>query len=252
MSKIDNADKNQIIIKRFEDSEVDFINRDDEVWLTAETIGINLEYNDPRTAIMRLYHRNKDEIEEYTSIVKLTTEAGMRETTIFSEMGIYLLILFSKQPKAKDFRKWVVNIVKEIRKTGQYIEDKNVHPLVVLKKQMEALGQVLDYQIKQQQELESVKTQVQTVDIKLLDFKRQYEDEKLITPQTMKTLRDMVQECVKTSGDNWSHFYKLIRDKFQISGLKGITEKLGRVIIKWMKLDPKFLIYLNQDLEEDF
>ena len=114
--------KYEMIPKNFNGKEIDFISKEEDIWITAETLGVGLEYNNPRKDIMQLYYRHKDEVEEYSSILILSTEAGKRETTVFGEMGIYLLIMFSNQPKAKEFRKWVVNVIKEIRKTGVYIE----------------------------------------------------------------------------------------------------------------------------------
>ena len=74
--------KYEIIPKDFNGNEIDFISKEEDIWITAETLGIGLEYNDPRINIMRLFHRHKDEIEEYSSVIELTTEAGMRKTTV--------------------------------------------------------------------------------------------------------------------------------------------------------------------------
>ena len=36
---------------------------------------------------MNLYYSHQDEIEEYSSVIELVTEAGIRKTTVFNELG---------------------------------------------------------------------------------------------------------------------------------------------------------------------
>ena len=55
--------KYEIIPRAFNGKEIDFISKEEDIWITAETLGIGLEYSDPRINIMRLFHRHKDEIE---------------------------------------------------------------------------------------------------------------------------------------------------------------------------------------------
>lgn len=100
------------ISKQFNNITIDFIEQDEDYWLTAKTIGNALGYRSPRKSIMNLYHAHKDEIEEYASLLELSTPGGPQETTIFSERGIYLLLMFSKQPIAKRFRKWLVSFLR--------------------------------------------------------------------------------------------------------------------------------------------
>lgn len=81
--------------------------------LTAEEIGVALEYADPRDATNLLFNRNRDEFEKDTdySTVKLMSEAGPRETNVFFDTGCMLLAMFSNQPKAKEFRKWAKHVL---------------------------------------------------------------------------------------------------------------------------------------------
>ena len=47
---------------------------------------------------------------------------GKQEMTIINESGLYSLILSSKLPQAKEFKRWVTNeVLPQIRKTGGYI-----------------------------------------------------------------------------------------------------------------------------------
>ena len=51
----------------------------------------------------------------------LDTPGGKQEIKIINESGLYSLILSSKLPKAKEFKRWVTNeVLPSIRKTGGY------------------------------------------------------------------------------------------------------------------------------------
>lgn len=53
---------------------------------------------------------------------QISTAGQMREQTIINESGLYSLILSSKMPKAKEFKRWVTSeVIPAIRKTGGYI-----------------------------------------------------------------------------------------------------------------------------------
>ncbi len=240
--------KYEIIPMDFNGKEIDFISKEEDIWITAETLGIGLEYNDPRINIMRLFHRHKDEIEEYSSIIKLTTEAGMRKTTVFNEMGAYLLIMFSNQPKAKEFRKWVVTVIKEIRKTGAYIE-KVQDPYDLMVKQAEMIKKAFIGLKQQNEKLKFLENRVYSVDSELKTFEQKYDNEKHITPQTRRKIKDLVHECVKNSSLHWNHFWPKIWKAFKITTTTDISEKLGQKIIKWIYANPYFNQFLNKNEE---
>ena len=50
------------------------------------------------------------------------TPGGNQEMTIVSEAGLYSLILRSRKPEAKAFKRWVTHeVLPSIRKTGAYL-----------------------------------------------------------------------------------------------------------------------------------
>lgn len=55
-----------------------------------------------------------------TALVKLPTERGEQEVRIFSPRGCYALAMFSRTKVAKAFRRWVLDVLESIRKTGKY------------------------------------------------------------------------------------------------------------------------------------
>ena len=54
-------------------------------------------------------------------LTAITTLGGPQEMAIVNESGLYSLILTSRKPEAKSFKKWVTSVIlPSIRKTGKY------------------------------------------------------------------------------------------------------------------------------------
>lgn len=59
-----------------------------------------------------LYHRHSDEFtSSMTTIVKMQTPGGMQDVRIFSLRGCHLLGMFARSERAKDFRRWVLDVL---------------------------------------------------------------------------------------------------------------------------------------------
>ena len=59
----------------------------------------------------------------------MDTLGGQQEMAIINESGLYALILRSRKPEAKRFRKWVTNeVLPAIRKSGAYIHAPAMRP----------------------------------------------------------------------------------------------------------------------------
>lgn len=126
-----NNGNGKAIVKYFGDKEVQFIPKDGELWLTAEQVGKALGYKDPQKRISEVINRNRDEFEGLIGIRKMRTPGGMQDTTILSRDAINLVCMLSKAPKAKEFRKWVLKILKEIQTKGFYSDKPIPRPLLV-------------------------------------------------------------------------------------------------------------------------
>lgn len=85
----------------------------DPFWVAAdicETLGIR----NSRSSIALL---DEDEKGVHT----VDTPSGQQEMTIVNEPGLYTLILKSRKPEAKQFKRWITHeVLPEIRKTGKY------------------------------------------------------------------------------------------------------------------------------------
>lgn len=77
----------------------------------AEILG----YSEPRSAV------SKKVDEEDRGVAKMETPSGVQEMTVINESGLYSLILSSKLPNARKFKRWVTGeVLPTIRKTGSY------------------------------------------------------------------------------------------------------------------------------------
>lgn len=92
-----------------------------QVWLTSSELGAALQYSDDK-AVQRIYSRRCDEFtEQMTRVVKVTTPRGQQETRVFSLRGAHLIAMFSRTTIAKEFRKWVLDILdREVAQGNAY------------------------------------------------------------------------------------------------------------------------------------
>lgn len=81
------------------------------IWLTATEVGEALGYADDK-AIHRLFRKHADEFTvNMTGVVKVTTPGGMQDSRVFSLRGAHLMGMFARTTKAKEFRRWVLDIL---------------------------------------------------------------------------------------------------------------------------------------------
>lgn len=112
-SRKGNIDMNSVQNKEltFHNTSFAYMEMGGQVWLTATEVGEALEYADDK-AVQRIYSRHADEFTaQMTGVVKLTTPSGKQESRVFSLRGAHLVAMFARTPKAKEFRRWVLDIL---------------------------------------------------------------------------------------------------------------------------------------------
>lgn len=118
--------------------------RDGEPWFVAADVCRALE-------IDRSQSRRLDEDEK--GVYSIHTPGGAQDVTIVNEPGLYSLVLRSRKPEAKAFKRWITHeVIPSIRKTGGYIAGENqmsddelvARALLMLKKKLEARNLELD------------------------------------------------------------------------------------------------------------
>lgn len=91
------------------------VEKDGNIWFVGKDVAEALGY--ARTADAVKAHIDADD----KGVCVLPTPGGRQETTIINESGLYSLVLSSKLPKAKAFKRWITSeVIPSIRKTGSY------------------------------------------------------------------------------------------------------------------------------------
>lgn len=111
-----------ISVFKFNSNSIRVLIRQGEPWFVAKDVCEVLEVKNVADALTRL-----DE-DETNTIVLNDGKRGNPNTLVVSESGLYDLVLSSRKPEARPFRKWVTKVVlPEIRKTGSYNPAKGPH-----------------------------------------------------------------------------------------------------------------------------
>lgn len=90
------------------------LEKNGEVWFVAKDVCDILEIDDASSALRRI-----DPDERGTD--SILTPSGPQEMLIVNESGLYALVLGSRKPEAKAFRRWITQeVLPQIRRTGKY------------------------------------------------------------------------------------------------------------------------------------
>lgn len=108
------ATQSSIVSFDFVSRSVRIVMRGDEPWFVAADVCAALDIAETHRALARL---DADEKGRHT----MTTPGGSQEVSIINESGLYALILTSRKPEAKKFKKWVTSeVLPALRRTGRY------------------------------------------------------------------------------------------------------------------------------------
>ena len=114
----------------FNNTSFDIIDRNNQPWLRGSQIGTALGYTQGTQAVLKMFNRNSDEFtESMTSLVEIDTDGGKQQVRVFSLRGCHLLGMLSRTKIAKEFRKWVLDVLENKKfgnteqLTSQYITE---------------------------------------------------------------------------------------------------------------------------------
>ncbi|WP_426288235.1 phage antirepressor [Enterococcus durans] len=107
-------------IFNFEHNEVRTILVNNEPYFVGKDVAEILGYSDSSSAVSK----NVDNEDRTTLLLEQAGSNYKSKTTIINESGLYSLILKSKLPSAKKFKRWVTSeVLPQIRKHGMYATD---------------------------------------------------------------------------------------------------------------------------------
>lgn len=105
----------------FNDQQVRTVVRDGEPWFVGKDVAIVLGYGNTKDAL--LSHIDEEDRAILQRSENATFEIPNRGLTIINESGLYSLIVSSKLPTAKEFKRWVTSeVLPTIRKHGAYMD----------------------------------------------------------------------------------------------------------------------------------
>ena len=167
--------------------EVRTLNIDNEPWFVAADVCKALSIANSRDAVARLDDDEK-------GVALTDTLGGVQNLTTVNEPGLYTLVLGSRKPEAKAFKRWITHdVIPSIRKNGGYIagqedmtaEELMAKALLVAKQTIEAKEAQLA-----QTEAELSKATVQNT---IMQPKSDYFDE-LVERNTLTNFRETANQ----------------------------------------------------------
>ena len=111
-------DTNQITRFDFHDATVRVLTDEQgDPWFVGKDVAQVLGYSDANKAVAMHVDNEDKKLNDKTS-----SSFGQRGATLINESGLYSLILSSKLPQAREFKRWVTSeVLPQIRRTGGYI-----------------------------------------------------------------------------------------------------------------------------------
>ena len=96
------------------------VNEKGEPFFVGSDVAVVLGYSDPQKAV-------KMHVDDDDKLTRRIVVSGQnRNAIIINESGLYALVLSSKLPQAKAFKRWVTNeVLPQIRQTGGYLPTRN-------------------------------------------------------------------------------------------------------------------------------
>lgn len=137
----------------FKENKIRSLVINDEPWFIGKEVASVLGYNDTNQAIRK-------HVDDEDKLTRQFDGSGQnRNMVIINESGLYSLILSSKLPQAKEFKRWVTSkVLPAIRKTGSYnSQNLKTDPMSLLKLTYDALEQTNDRVAKVEVEVKDIK-----------------------------------------------------------------------------------------------
>ena len=218
-------------IKIFDNPEfgkVRTIEIDGEPYFVGKDVAEILGYSNPRKAIID----HVDE-EDKTGGVTICDSIGREQSPMcINESGLYSLILSSKLPKAKEFKRWVTSeVLPSIRKTGTYSTPHMSEMEMIAKLASNAVNmeKALEEQNKRIEKLENkADIPIKEIVSETLSYSRiTYEQQKTIHLSVkLRVLEQLnAERSIKNQKLYYNKLYSDIRRHFDVTSFRNIRTK---------------------------
>lgn len=191
----------------FEGNEVRTLKIDDEPYFLGKDVASILGYSNTRDAL----NKHVDSEDKNTVAIHDGITRGNPNQVVINESGLYSLILSSKMPNAKRFKRWVTSeVLPTIRKHGAYMTDEKAFDIVHNKNGLADLLQQAADQLKQKDiQIEKMKPKAMLADA--------------ITASETSILVGEMAKILKKNGVNTgqNRFFKWLRENGYLIKRKG-------------------------------
>lgn len=180
---------NEMIFKNPEFGQIRTVVIDSDAWFVGKDVALVLGYADVNKAIAMHVDDEDKRLNDKTS-----PSFGQRGATLINESGLYSLILSSKLPNAKKFKRWVTSeVLPAIRKTGGYIpHDEEMSDAEIMAKAFQISQRTIEEQHRKIGALEIEKSHLQ-VENQVMAPKADYFDE-LVDRNLLTNFRDTAKQ----------------------------------------------------------
>lgn len=162
----------------------------DEPWFIGKDVAMTLGYAKPENAIAS----HVDAEDKTSTLIQGSGSNYKSKTILINESGLYSLILSSKLPTAKKFKRWVTSeVLPAIRKTGGYIpHDEEMSDAEIMAKAFQISQRTIEEQHRKIGVLEIEKSHLQ-VENQVMAPKADYFDE-LVDRNLLTNFRDTAKQ----------------------------------------------------------
>jgi prophage antirepressor-like protein len=223
---------NGLQVYNYHEKEVRTVMIDNEPWFVAKDVCRILEIGNVTDALSR----TDDDEKGFTSI---ETPGGKQDMAIVNEAGLYTLILGSRKPEAKEFKRWITHeVIPAIRKTGSY----SVKPLTPAEQLLEQAKVIL-----------SLEREVKTVKAEVTEMKEVLTEEP--TENWQETMSNEVRRiCYKYGLDyheEYCNLYAALESRAFVDLSSRVTRKKKRMKLAGAKVKQIEAVTKLQVIAED-
>lgn len=181
---------------------------DGEPWLVGKDVAQALGYTNPQKAI-------RDHVDTEDTTVNESFTVNGTQGTLINESGLYSLVLSSKLPGAKQFRRWVTSeVLPAIRKKGGYTKEPK-SAMEMLRLQSQAMFELDDRMTALEEKVDNQMT---------IDHGQQRQLQRAVSARVLERVATviparMVRECKPMF---FSALYRDLKDRFGVPSYRDV------------------------------
>lgn len=228
---------NELKVLNFEQYELRTVTIDDELWWVAKDVCSVLEISNTTDALKRL---DNDEVTRFN----LGGLSG--ESNVINESGLYSLIMSSRKPEAKGFKKWVTSsVLPSIRKNGMYATD------VTIEKMLSDPDFAIELLTSLKEE-RAKRIEVEKTNTILMHVTKNYSATEIAKELGLKSATELNKILAQAKIQYKQNETWVLYGKYADKGYTDIKQQVldnGKVVYdrKWTQLGRKFLLELFGD-----